>query len=92
LLNKIKELSFRANIEPVWNVKVCGTPVQLGFLELNYFSREEYGAIKPVARPVFALDTPSGARLSGNRTKVDRAFAVGPGWGNALAARCGGRG
>src|ERR1035437_6290310 len=43
LLNRIKELSFRANIEPVWNVKVCGTPVQLEFLELNYFSREEYG-------------------------------------------------
>src|ERR1035437_9357474 len=43
LLNKIKELSSRANIEPVWNAKVCGTPVQLGFLELNYLSREEYG-------------------------------------------------
>jgi hypothetical protein len=43
LLNKIKELSSRANIEPVWNVKVHGTPVQLAFLEHNYFSREEYG-------------------------------------------------
>jgi hypothetical protein len=48
LLNRIKELSFRANIEPVWNVKVCGTPVQLEFLELNYFSREEYGQYLPL--------------------------------------------
>jgi hypothetical protein len=46
LLNRTEELSFRANIEPVWNVKVCRTPVQLGFLELNYFSREEYGGNK----------------------------------------------
>jgi len=43
LLNEIKEVSFRANIEPVWNTEVCGTPAQLGFLELNYFSREDYG-------------------------------------------------
>jgi hypothetical protein len=53
LLNRIKELSFRANIEPVWNVKVCGTPVQLEFLELNYFSREEYGSgVEVDANPV----------------------------------------
>jgi hypothetical protein len=49
LLNKIKELSSRANIEPVWNAEVCGTPVQLGFLELNYFSREEQGKATTLA-------------------------------------------
>jgi hypothetical protein len=43
LLNKTKGLSFGANIEPVWNTKVSGKPVQLGFLALNYFSREERG-------------------------------------------------
>jgi hypothetical protein len=43
LLNKIKEPSVGANIEPVRNTKVCGKPVQLGFLDLKYFSREEYG-------------------------------------------------
>jgi hypothetical protein len=49
LLNKIKEVSFRATIEPVSNAKVRGKPVELGFLELNYFSREERG-------PCFTLD------------------------------------
>ena len=43
LLNKIKELSFDANIEPVWNTKTCGTPVQLAILVLKYFLREEHG-------------------------------------------------
>jgi hypothetical protein len=43
LLNKIKEFSFDANIEPVWNTKTWGTPVQLAFIELKYFSREEHG-------------------------------------------------
>ena len=43
MLNRIKEVSFRANIEPVWNTKVRRKPVELGFLELNYFSREERG-------------------------------------------------
>jgi hypothetical protein len=41
--------SSHAKIESVWNAKVCGTPVQLGFLELNYFSREEYGLPVPLA-------------------------------------------
>jgi hypothetical protein len=49
LLNRIKEVSFRANIEPVWNTKVRRKPVELGFLELNYFSREERGERKGVA-------------------------------------------
>jgi hypothetical protein len=48
LLNKIKAVSFRANIEPVWNTKVRGKPVELGFFELNYFSREERGTLSGV--------------------------------------------
>jgi hypothetical protein len=49
LLNKIKELSFDANIEAVWNTKTCGTPVQLAILVLKYFSREEHGAERWIA-------------------------------------------
>ena len=49
LINKIKQLSFDANIEPVWNTKTYGTPAQLVFPEINYFSREEHGSTLPLA-------------------------------------------
>src|ERR1035437_8209755 len=48
LLNRIKELSFDAKIEPVSDTKTSGSPAQLAFLEHNYFSREEHGPIRSV--------------------------------------------
>jgi hypothetical protein len=43
LLSKIKERSFSANIESLWNTKTWGTPVQLAFLMVNFLLREEHG-------------------------------------------------
>jgi hypothetical protein len=43
LLNESVVLIMRANIESVWNAKSDGTPVQLGFAQRNYFSREDHG-------------------------------------------------
>ena len=43
LLNKIKERSYGANIESLWNTKTWETPVQLAFLIANFLWREEPG-------------------------------------------------
>jgi hypothetical protein len=43
LLNESVILIMRANIESVWNAESDGTPVQLGFAQRNYFSREDHG-------------------------------------------------
>jgi hypothetical protein len=48
LLNESVILIVRANIESVWNAKSDGTPVQLGFAQRNYFSREDHGQSLPV--------------------------------------------
>ena len=37
---------MRANIESVWNSERDGTPVQMGFAQRDYFSREDYGRPK----------------------------------------------
>ena len=43
LLSKIKERSFSANIESLWNTKTWGTPVQLAFLKVKFLLGEEHG-------------------------------------------------
>ena len=43
LLSKIKERSFGANIESLWNTKTWGTPVQLAFLKVKFLLGEEHG-------------------------------------------------
>ena len=45
-LNEIKELSLDAKIEPVWNTESGRSPVQLALVALNYFQREEQGALR----------------------------------------------
>jgi hypothetical protein len=49
LLNESMVLIMRANIESVWNAESDGTPVQLGFAQRNYFSREDHGPSRVLA-------------------------------------------
>ena len=43
LLSKIKERSFSANIEFLWNTKTWGMPVQLALLKVKFLLGEEHG-------------------------------------------------
>ena len=72
MLNKIREVSFRANIGSLWNVKTWGTPVQLALLMVNFILREEHGCCcdldnAPDACYLFSSYVAMGGELDGDR-------------------------
>ena len=55
LLSKIKERSFSANIESLWNTKTWGTPVQLALPKVKFLLGEEHGKPSPLSIPLFLV-------------------------------------
>jgi hypothetical protein len=51
---------MRANIESVLNAESDGTPVQLGFSQRNYFSREDHGIPLGIALRIGMPQDPNG--------------------------------